>query len=203
MRAGFRFLNIKMKHAHLKRRDTISELLDLYDKDRNKHSETWERGTPLPDGMYVLVMHVCIINEEGEVLIQKRHPSKKIWPNRWDITCAGAVLSGETSREAAERELAEELGIYIDLSDERPRFTINYELGFDDFFLLRHNVKIAELVLQKDEVIDAKWASQEEISAMMRDGSMIPYFFLDQLTHIVEMEQGAFLNLEGYTKTSE
>ena len=78
-------------------------------------------------------MHVGIFNSDSELLIQKRQSFKETYPNLWDITAGGHVISGETSEEAIERELFEELGYKYDFSSERPYFTINYEKGYSIF----------------------------------------------------------------------
>ena len=44
----------------------------------------------------------------------------------WDLTAAGSALQGESSWQAAEREVAEEIGLKIDLSNKRPIFSINF-----------------------------------------------------------------------------
>ena len=75
----------------------------------------------------------------NQMLIQQRQPYKKGWPNMWDLTVGGSALKGESSFQAAERELFEELGIKIDLSEKRPAFTINFENGFDDYYLIDHD----------------------------------------------------------------
>lgn len=61
-------------------------------------------------------------------------------------------MQGENSQQAAEREVAEELGLGIDLSDRRPDFTINFVHGFDDYYLLEQEVDLASLRLQEEEV---------------------------------------------------
>ena len=52
----------------------------------------------------------------------------------------GGVDAGETSRQAAEREVREELGLALDLSGVRPSVTVNFDGGFDDFFLVERDL---------------------------------------------------------------
>ena len=101
------------------------EQFDLYTKDRLPLNQTMNRGEPTPDGCYRLVVHVCIFNSSGEMLIQQRQPFKKGWSDMWDLSCGGSVVSGEDSRTAAEREVAEELGVTISLKGTRPVLTIH------------------------------------------------------------------------------
>lgn len=51
----------------------------------------------------------------------------------WDLSGAGSALQGETSQEAAEREIAEELGLVINWAGKRPCLTLNFPEGFDDY----------------------------------------------------------------------
>ena len=86
------------------------ELWDIYDKNRNKTGKTMIRGQQYKDDSYHLVVHVCIFNGEGKMLIQQRQPFKEGWPDLWDITVGGSAVSGESSEKAAEREVLEEIG---------------------------------------------------------------------------------------------
>ena len=152
------------------------ELWDIYDIDRKKIGETMGRGEAFPEGACHLVIHVCIFNTKGEMLIQQRQSFKSGWSNLWDISVGGSAVSGETSQTAAEREIHEELGLSIDLQGVRPHLTINFEHGFDDVYLVEQDVDLSELTLQYEEVQAAKWASKEEILAMIGNGEFIPYY---------------------------
>ena len=103
------------------------ELFDLYTADRVKTDRTMVRGEQTPEGFYRMVVHVCIFDSEGRMLIQQRQPFKHGWSNLWDISVGGSAVSGDSSRSAAERETFEELGLVIDLKNERPTLTIHFE----------------------------------------------------------------------------
>lgn len=151
------------------------ELWDIYDENRIPVGRSMVRGEPVLDGDYHLVVHVCIFNGKGEMLIQQRQPFKKGWSNMWDITVGGSAVKGDTSRVAAEREVFEELGLKIDLNGIRPRLTVNFDGGFDDIYCIDLNVDISKLKLQYEEVQCVKWASEDEIKKMIDEGIFIPY----------------------------
>ena len=153
----------------------MAEIIDLYNVDRQLTGKTTKRGEKLEEGTYRMVVHVCIFNSKGEMLIQKRADDIVRWPSYWDISVGGGASAGDTSRMAAERETAEELGLSIDFSDRRPVITVNFSDGFDDFYTVEKDVSLEDLQLQKEEVADGRWASREEIEAMIDDGSFIPY----------------------------
>ena len=150
------------------------ELYDLYTAGREKTGKTMERGEPTPPGYYRLIIHVCIFSEDGKMLIQQRQPSKKIWPDKWDISVSGCAISGDNSKSAAERETREELGLSIDLSDMRPAMTVYWGSVFEDIYVLTKSMDLASLQLQKEEVQAVRWASKGEILRMIEDGRFIP-----------------------------
>lgn len=151
------------------------ELWDLYTQDRQPTGLTMVRGSEHPQGYYRLVVHVCIFNSKGQMLIQQRQPFKEGWPNMWDVSVGGSVVAGESSREAAEREAAEELGLRISLEGVRPAITISFKEGFDDNYVVVRDVKDEEITLQPEEVQAYKWADEAEILQMIEDGLFIPY----------------------------
>lgn len=133
------------------------------------------RGEPLPKGRFHLVVHVCVFNSKGEMLIQQRQPFKKGWPNLWDVSVGGSACQGESSFLAAERETLEELGLELDLSRQRPFLTICFEGGFDDIYLIQKDVEISKLLLQEEEVQAVQWANLNQVEQMIADGLFIPY----------------------------
>jgi isopentenyldiphosphate isomerase len=133
------------------------------------------RGNPFAEEEYHMVVHVCIFNSRNEMLIQQRQPFKEGWPDMWDVTVGGSAIVGESSQAAAERELFEEIGYKIDLSHIRPHLTVNFEVGFDDYYLVENEVNIGILKLQFEEVQKVKWASRNEILAMIDNSEFIPY----------------------------
>ena len=151
------------------------ELVDLYDENRVPLGRVAERHAKKAPGEYRMVLHVCIFNGLGQMLIQQRSPEKTIWPELWDVSIGGGVDAGETSRQGAVREVGEELGYDLDLIGLRPAVTVNFEGGFDDFFVVTRDLDLGDLRLQKEEVSDVRWATLEETLAMLENGQFIPY----------------------------
>lgn len=160
------------------------EFWDVYDKDRQWTRRKHKRGDKMQFGDYHLVVHVCIFNSKNQMLIQQRQPFKEDWSNMWDISAAGSALAGETSYQAAEREVLEEIGVKLNLENVRPYLTINFQEGFDDYYLVEEDLDINALNLQKEEVKAVKWADKEEVLEMQENGDFIPYWFLGELFDI-------------------
>lgn len=159
------------------------ELWDLYAADGKKTGETMVRGDAVPEGRYHLVVHVCIFNSKGEMLIQHRQPFKSGWSNLWDVTVGGSAVAGDSSQSAAEREVMEEIGHSLNLQNVRPTLTLHANDAINDIYLIQEDVDLASLHLQYEEVQAVKWASLEEIHSMIENGTFIPYLpsFIDLL----------------------
>lgn len=163
------------------------ELWDLYDENRVKLGKTMVRGEKQPAGVYRIVVHACIFNSQGQMLIQQRQPFKSGWSNMWDVTVGGSAVSGDTSQSAVERELFEELGLEMSFDGVLPALTLTPDGVFDDFYIaVRDDIDISSLKLQYSEVQGVKWESRDEIISMIKEGSFIPYAesFIDFLYHL-------------------
>lgn len=90
----------------------MPELWDLYDIDRQPLSRTIQRGEALPEGTYHLAVGIAVFNTKGDILLTQRAQVKSQYPGCWEIP-GGCAQAGETSLEAACRELREETGIVV------------------------------------------------------------------------------------------
>lgn len=69
------------------------------------------------DGQGVLhrAFSLFVFNEAGELLLQKRSASKRLWPLYWSNSCCSHPRRGEVMEEAIHRRLEQELGLESDL----------------------------------------------------------------------------------------
>ena len=115
----------------------MSELWDVYTIDRKKNGKICARGEQenlLNDEFHLWVM-VWIKNPKtGKYLVSQRSADKDTDPLKWE-TVAGHSIAGDTSLDAALREVFEEVGIML----EREKATVlatKVALTYDGF---RHN----------------------------------------------------------------
>lgn len=148
------------------------ELWDLYDENRNPLNRTHVRGVPMPEGTYHMVSDIWTVTNEGKVLITQRHPDKR-YGLLWECN-GGSVQAGETGLEGALRELAEEVGIKTTGDHLVFLHTIRLVERFVDTYITRQDIRLEDLVLQKEEVVDARLVSFEELSAMWEQGLVVP-----------------------------
>lgn len=87
----------------------------------------------------------------------------------------GSALAGESSQEAAGRELLEELGVDISFAGIRPALSLPFGKGFDDIFTREQELELAALRLQPEEVEAVQWAGEAKVLAMLEEGTFVPY----------------------------
>lgn len=88
----------------------MDELITIVD-DRDNVIGTATRREAYQRGLWHRIVVVFIINSQGQLFIQKRSPKLISQPGKWDHSAAGHVDAGENSKDAASREMLEELGI--------------------------------------------------------------------------------------------
>lgn len=151
------------------------EVWDVYDRWRQPTGRTMLRGEAVREGEYHLVVHVIVFNRAGQMLIQRRQSCKKSWPERWDLSAGGCAIQGENSRQAAMREVREELGLAVDLSAAAPALTLTFPGGFDDMYLVERELALETLHLQAEEVKAVRWAGRKEILRLLARNRFVPY----------------------------
>lgn len=156
----------------LGRDNVIDEYWDVLDENRNLTGRRHRRIDDMPPGDYHLVVRAWIINSKGEFLITRRAFSKIGFPGMWEVP-SGSAMAGEESLEATVREAKEECGIPL-LSENGTMFS-TYRRGnsFYDNWLFRQEFKLADVVLQEGETIDARAVTWQQISEMMGHGEFI------------------------------
>lgn len=89
------------------------EIWDVYDINRNRiEGRTSVRGSDdMKDDEFHLVVFVVVRDSEGKLLCSLRDRNK-MFGGTYEF-CGGSALLGETSRQAAERELLEETGLDV------------------------------------------------------------------------------------------
>ena len=149
----------------------MGEYWDLYDANRNPLGRTIKRGDAFGEGEYYVCCEIWIQNSKGQLLVTQRHPNKKAG-GQWEFT-GGGVLAGETTEQAAVRELAEETGIDAEENELSLLEVYQHKNYFMDIFVLKKDLDITTLSLQPEEVVDAKWVSPEELLAMKEEKQMV------------------------------
>ena len=155
----------------------MPEYFDIYDSHREPVGKTVLRGTALGSDEYRIAVQVWIGNASGQWLIVQRSPEKSC-PLKWEPP-GGCVLAGETSLQAAIREVFEETGIRLLAEDALPfasfrRIEPCWENpGFLDVWMFASDLPSENIRLQPGETVDARWATPEGIRNMCESGEFV------------------------------
>lgn len=142
----------------------MMEYFDLYTADRRPLNRQIQRGAPIPRGEYHIVVQIMTVNDNGEILLTQRVPSKTSG-GKWECS-GGCAIAGETSSEAACRELYEETGIQVSPEEIELEWSFITDSMLRDFYMVNKNVPLAQLQLQSTEVCAAKWVSLARLEEM-------------------------------------
>ncbi len=151
------------------------EIVDLYDKDHRSTGETSPRDTVPPEGRYMQVVHMCVFNAKGELLVQRRSPEKDRYPGIWDLSAGGFAKAGETAQEAALRETAEEVGLECRPQDVSFVLSVPFRWIFDDFFRVTADLPIEAFTILESEVTELAWVGKDALLMMAADGLFVDY----------------------------
>lgn len=165
----------------------MQELWDVYDSQGNKiNGRVSVRGMhDLGRTEYHLVVYVWIINRDNKLIISKRQKGRT-FGGSWECT-GGCVLMGESSLEAAVREVKEELGLELDPSNGEhfKRYLRNYPIGAKaicDVWVFRQDFDSNDFKLQVEEVSQAKFVSKSELKSHFKSGEFIKrYPYINKL----------------------
>lgn len=118
------------------------------------------------------------MNNNNEILLQKRSPNKKDKPNLWEI-CFGHISSGETPESSILREVKEEIDLDINEKDLIPlgvehteeyyENTNRFHKAFSYIYLIKTNKNIEEFKLQDEEVSDVKYIPLKELTERIKE----------------------------------
>ena len=122
-------------------------------------------------GEYHINVFVWIFNSAGELLLTKRSPEKESYPNLWETT-GGAVLAGETSRQAIVRELREETGLCAAPEEFVFLDSVRGKTWFSDTYALRRDAPLSQIVLQPGETCGARWVTRAAFERMIAAGEV-------------------------------
>ncbi len=171
------------------------EYLEIVDEENNLTGKTEERDIVHAKGLWHREIAVWIMNEKGEVLLQKRSPNKKQGANNWSTSCAGHIDIGEEPIKSAIREIREELGIPVKEDDLKHLFTAKNKRvltnSFNNIFcylyFLKVNTPIEEFTIDTEEVSEIKYIPFEEFEQLVKDKpANAPFTAREYMPAIVE-----------------
>ena len=141
------------------------ELLDIVDEQGNFTGQVMEREKAHDLNLLHWEIAVFFVNDNKELLLQKRSPNKRFSPNKWGL-CAGHIDSGETPEKTALREIKEELGIKLSPGDlrileERDVLKLESNSRLTRMYYVIYNKN--DFTIQTEELSEVKWFNIDDV----------------------------------------
>jgi len=92
-----------------------SEELILVDNDDNEIGFLSKARCHNGDGVMHRAFSLFLFNDQGELLLQQRSDSKRLWPGIWSNSCCSHPRRGESLEVATMRRLGDELNVKTSL----------------------------------------------------------------------------------------
>lgn len=151
------------------------EQLDIFD-ETGQHIGVEARSEVHRLGLWHQTFHCWIyrvVDNQIELLFQKRHPQKDTCPNLLDITAAGHLLATEQPYDGV-RELEEELGLSVRFEELDELGVIRNVMAAPSIldkemchtFLYECDQPLREYRVQKEEVTGLFWVSLHELEQL-------------------------------------
>ena len=157
----------------------MEEQIDILNPDGSQAGYSCGRTEVHAKGLWHRTVHIWAFDGAGRVLFQLRSHLKENNPNLLDTSCAGHISAGDTSRNAAVRELKEELGVHKNPEDLEYLFEATHEsvlndgTYFDNEYYDTYKITLTDeearhLVPQPGEVDDFVWMTVPEFLELNR-----------------------------------
>lgn len=154
----------------------------MLDEKGNLTGEVATRNEVHSKGLWHRIIVVAVIDQEGHILMQQRAKIVETNPLKWDVTSAGHIQSGQTSKEAAIREVSEEVGLNI--NEEDLKYLLTYkntkDLGdyldnqfYDCYIVKQRNIDMAKIKMQESEVEQVKMCNLDEVKEMINKQQVV------------------------------
>ena len=155
----------------------MDELVDILDASGSYTGTSALKSEAHRLGLFHPTVHVWCYNTKGMILLQQRGAQKQTFPLKWDVSVAGHVGAGEDLMVAAVREVQEEIGVEIVLSQlekiavfktEKRHSKDLFDREFTHTFLYELSEHVP-LVKQASEVEALQWFTLSVFENMARE----------------------------------
>lgn len=168
------------------------ELLRIVDRNGVDTDRVLERNELHNLNMLHNEVTIYIINNYGEVLLQRRNKNRRFSPGKLGVI-AGHVSHNEKALDAAVRECKEEIGLNVSEKDINilcPRYLVLEDCN--NHFMYPYYVfsekREDEFVIQREELDYVKWYKIDDVIDMIENGDNNILFKNDDIKYFLKLK---------------
>lgn len=176
----------------------MEEQIDVLNPDGTSAGYARGRTEVHSKGLWHRTVHIWAFDKDDRILFQLRAKVKENNPGLLDTSCAGHISAGDDSRNAAVRELREELGVVKNADELEYLFESTHESVlnggeyldneyYDVYRIRLSDEEAAALVPQPGEVDDFVWMTRQDFFAKHK---LNPEKFVDHPKDFAWLENG-------------
>lgn len=157
------------------------EIWDILDENRSATGKTVARGSAMKKNDYHLIIHSWIKNKSNNKFLISKRKDDIFWGGFWQPT-GGSAKANESSKNAAIREVYEELGVNLDNVDANLLFSYRFTAEKPDsvsFFLDSWLFEVEndkfDVKCQIEEVSDFAWVTIDELFCLWQNKKFMPF----------------------------
>jgi isopentenyldiphosphate isomerase len=163
---------IHLERAQSERKEAYVEVLN---EDGSSTGREVSQTQVHKDGSLHATCHTFALLNRTHIYLQRRSADKVMSPGRWAASSCGHVRIGETLRQAARREISEELGLpdSLDLKEvEQIRVSTAGQRNtrceaFAHIFCVELSSELDEALINRGEMSEVKLISLEKVKSML------------------------------------
>ena len=160
----------------VRQEDLVTDTLILVDENDNEIGSGEKVDCHLGQGKLHRAFSVFLFDPQGRVLVQQRSPEKMLWGGYWANSCCSHPRLGETTEDAAQRRIQEELGVQTEL---RYLYKFVYHAEFGDVGSEYENCWVfaghfdGQLSINEDEISATRFLTPDELTAELENNGDI------------------------------
>jgi isopentenyl-diphosphate delta-isomerase len=162
-----------------------SDMLILVDAADNEVGSLTKRLCHDGGGVLHRAFSLLIFNARGELLLQQRAPSKRLWPRYWSNSCCSHPRRSESITVATARRLREELGLSCPLQFlYKFQYQASFQAAGSENELCSVFIGVTDQTprIDQSEIAAWRWVSPERLSIELVDQGaekFTPWFRLE------------------------
>jgi len=163
------------------------DLIDVLNDQGLRTGEVLPRSEIYRLGKMHRVVHLYWIDQDDNLLVQRRSYDKKLYPGKLSVSVTGHVNAGEFSEQALRREINEELGISADNLNVKFMMSFRHDVKIssscmikhlNDIYLCQNHIPFQDIKIDHNEVSEVSLIPFDKFLKMAKSGdsTLIPYY---------------------------